>query len=159
MPTITLRPEYNLLVIRDVYADQAGGSAVDGAHRNIAASSGYAINIICAQWDIPITLSIDTNDPPPDHTWTTIRDLPLHCETGEILAGDIMGTAVALQLDTPGDYVLDVHHAGRQAAADLARRLRLALQALDVDSRLQAFDEHAGLERYHIVVRQADSVR
>ncbi|MEU3454066.1 hypothetical protein ABZ671_10730 [Micromonospora sp. NPDC006766] len=65
---LTLRPDYRMVVLRDIYCDAAVGStaAISEANKNVAASIGYEVYIVVSQDLIEVRADVESWDEAPE---------------------------------------------------------------------------------------------
>ena len=156
--SITLRPDYCTLQLRDIDCDAGVGAheALDEARRNVAASSGYGIYINARQDSVAVRVDVEVWDSTPDPVdadgWTGPLAFDLDCPTGQLQVGDNMGNTIA-GIDPPqgpGRCTVTVYHQGRDQAADAERTILhvMGSQGAGVEQIEALQARYAGAERY-----------
>jgi hypothetical protein len=155
---LTLRPEYRIIVVRDIDADAAEGrsQAMDEASSSVAASTGYEVVILAAQDFTPVRLEVETwdvePDPLQDQGWAGPLTFSIDSSTGQLLAGDTFGNAVD-GIDPPagpGVYTVTVHYRGRDEAMNVVSEILAARAARDNTAADNLSERASGTERYLI---------
>ncbi|MEU4559457.1 hypothetical protein AB0F72_13810 [Actinoplanes sp. NPDC023936] len=153
---LMLRPQYRLIVVRDIDADAAEGRsrAIEEAATTVAAATDYEVVIAAAQELTLVHLEVETWEGPPDtiedqgwsHPLTFTIDLP----TGELLAGDTFGKVIDnIEVpEGPGRHTVSVYHRGRDEAAAAAVGIAAALGAADGPAADALQLQGSGVERY-----------
>jgi hypothetical protein len=154
---LTLRPEYRIIVVRDIDADAAEGRsrAMAEAQSRVAASTGYEIVIIAAQDFTPVRLVVETWDAEPgplqEQGWSEPLTFTIGSSTGQLQAGDTFGTVVD-GIDPPagpGPYNVTVHYRGRDEAMKVVTEILAALKPND-NTADKLRERASGTERYLI---------
>ncbi|WP_433270299.1 hypothetical protein ACQPWR_14765 [Micromonospora vinacea] len=154
---LSLRPDYRMVVLRDVYCDAAVGStaAISEASKNVAASTGYEIYIVVRQDLIEVRADVELWDAVPDddlsaYGWTGPLMFDLDCPTGSLQVGDMGGAITGIDPpEGPGRYAVALFHRGREQA-DGARYEILKVMGADGDDGCIADlqRQHYGIEQY-----------
>lgn len=153
---LVLRPQYRLIVVRDVDVDAAEGRsrAIEEAATTVAAATAYEIVIAAAQELTPVQLEVETWRGPPDTLeglgWSDPLTFTIDLPTGELLAGDTFGNVIddIEAPQGPGRHTVSVHHRGRDQAIGAAAQIAAALGAGDGPAADALQSEWSGIERY-----------
>ena len=163
------RPANGLLYLRDVEADAGVGTseAIAAADRDVAASTGYEIVVLRRQFLLLVGIEVQTWDGPPDEDppgdgWAGPLSLPLECPSGALFLSDTSDVALSgiAAPQGPGDYTVQVFHAGREEAVAAYRAIIGEVDRLPISEQLPYVDEHAhGIERYLLRLHPAGPTR
>lgn len=155
---IQLRPSHGMFSLRDVDADAGLGSteAINAAHRDIAAGTGYEVWVRRAQDMLLVDVEVQTWDstpdgPPADHDWQGPLTFPIEFPTGELYLADLSETSLPVFAAPagPGTYTLQVFHTGRREAVEAYHALIDTVDRMPLPDQLPYLDQHArGIERY-----------
>ena len=155
--TLTLRPDYCTLLLRDIDCDAGVGAsaALDEARRNVAASSGYGVYINARQNLIAVRVDVQVWDSVPEPAvgegWAGPVSVELDCPTGLLLVGDMMGNVID-GIDPPtgaGRYTVSVYHQGRERAAQAEDEIHQVMGSQGDDEQIEALQaRYEGIERY-----------
>ncbi len=155
---LTFRPDYRMVVLRDVYCDAAVGSgdAISEASKNVAASTGYEIYTLASQDLISVRADVEVWDSAADDDlttagWTGPLTFDLDCPTGHLQVGDIMGTVIT-GIDPPqgaGRYKVALFHQGREQADQARYEILKVMGTPGDEERIAVLQrQNSGLERY-----------
>ncbi|RJQ76652.1 hypothetical protein D5S17_17465 [Pseudonocardiaceae bacterium YIM PH 21723] len=142
-------PDYRIITLRDRECDAGSGidEALDRARRDVAASTGYELVILCEQDELPVSTTVRMWEKEPSLEDGVLR-FELECPTGELVLGSPTGEAYALGLPAgPGRYAVAVTYSGREEARDRAQQYIRRLDDEDIDELVESW---AGTERYQV---------
>jgi hypothetical protein len=154
---LSLLPEYNLIVVRDITPPANREAADEAATRSgteIAASSGEAVFIYAAQRTIPVQLTVKVYSQPrvadDGDDWDGDFRFEVDFPSGVVHFGDLSHRVDSVELPGgPGRYSVAVHYAGREAADHAVREI---FNLPDPEQQELQIQRKAGLERYLFVV-------
>nr|WP_199512160.1 hypothetical protein [Nucisporomicrobium flavum] len=155
--TLTLRPDYCTLLLRDIDCDAGVGAstAMDEARRNVAASSGYGVYISARQNLIAVRVDGQVWDSVPapvvGEEWAGPVSVELDCPTRLLQVGDMMGNAIdgINPPPGPGRYTVYVYHRGRERAVQAEDEIHQVMGATGDDEQIDALQaRYEGIERY-----------
>lgn len=155
---LTLRPEYRLLILRDVDLDARVGAAqaIETACRTVAAATPYEVYVQVAQLDLPVLARVEVWDtappaPPPGPAWSRTGTFELPFPSGQLVVGDGGGQVIhgPWLSSSPSVYQVEVWTAGRAEAQEAAQHINDAARELTIRDRIRYQERHgSGIERY-----------
>ncbi|HEX8627364.1 MAG TPA: hypothetical protein VF755_04260, partial [Catenuloplanes sp.] len=153
---LSIRPEYNLMIVRDAELPHDEEAARAARHRSgpeIAAASSEVVYICATQRIIPVQLAVKAYSRPrgtEDRSgWDGAFEFVVDFPSGLLHFGDTFHRADGLELPGgAGRYTVTVLHVGREAAF----RALSAVDDLEGPEQQLLIDRNADVERYLVVV-------
>lgn len=155
--TLSLRPEYNMIIVRDVTPMKDEDAVDEAAIRSgtkIAAATSEAVLIHSAQRIIPVYLIVKAYSRPravdDGAGWEGSFKFDIGFPSGRVHFGDLFHRADSMELPGgPGEYTVAVHYTGREAADQAVTEIYSRPNSEDRDLEIE---RRAGMERYLVVL-------